>query len=91
MALLEARSYGNCLLVSDIPENVEVVQDRGGYTFQAGDVHHLREQLQWLLDHPEQIHAVRTRTSANTPHLWTWDKVGKATQEIYNTLYSNPK
>lgn len=27
-ALLEAMSYGNCCLISDIPENTEVVEDK---------------------------------------------------------------
>lgn len=32
ISLLEAMSYGNCCLVSDIPENTEVIQ-QCGYTF----------------------------------------------------------
>lgn len=35
ISLLEAMSYGNCCLVSDIPENTEVVEDQA-LTFQKG-------------------------------------------------------
>ena len=31
LSLLEAMSYGNCCLVSDIPECAEVVEDKGRY------------------------------------------------------------
>ncbi|MCP4536039.1 MAG: glycosyltransferase, partial [Chloroflexi bacterium] len=54
ISLLEALSYGNCLLVSDVPENLEAVGDVG-YSFQSGDHDALVQQMQWLLDHPDQV------------------------------------
>lgn len=41
ISLLEAMSYGNCCLVSDIPENTEVIQ-QCGYTFRKSDTADLR-------------------------------------------------
>lgn len=38
LSLLEAMSYGNCCLVSDIAECVEVVEDKG-VVFRRGDTH----------------------------------------------------
>ena len=45
MSLLEAMSYGNCCLVSDIPECAEVVEDKA-LIFKKSDVDELREKLQ---------------------------------------------
>ena len=45
MALLEAMSHGCLCLVSDIPENTDVL-DGAGLTFQAGSVQSLREALE---------------------------------------------
>ena len=45
LSLLEAMSYGNCCLVSDIPECAEVVEDKA-LIFKKSDVDDLREKLQ---------------------------------------------
>ena len=40
VALLEALSHGNSVLVSDIPENIEILEDKGslrGFTFRSGN------------------------------------------------------
>ena len=42
LSLLEAMSYGNCCLVSDIPECAEVVEDKA-LIFKKSDVDELRE------------------------------------------------
>ena len=54
MSLLEAMSYGNCCLVSDIPECAEVVEDKA-LIFKKSDVEDLREKLQDACDHPELV------------------------------------
>ena len=54
LSLLEAMSYGNCCLVSDIPECVEVVEDKA-MIFKKSDVKDLREKLQDACDHPEKV------------------------------------
>ena len=54
LSLLEAMSYGNCCLVSDIPECAEVVEDKA-LIFKKSDVEDLREKLQDACDHPEMV------------------------------------
>lgn len=39
LSLLEAMSYGNCCLVSDIPECVEVVEDKATMSVRLGIIH----------------------------------------------------
>jgi glycosyltransferase involved in cell wall biosynthesis len=48
LALLEAMSAGLCTLVSDIPENRELV-DGTGFTFKRGDVADLEHMLRFLI------------------------------------------
>lgn len=52
LSLLEAMSYGNCCLTSDIPECSEVVEDKA-LLFRKSDVSDLKEKLQNACDHPE--------------------------------------
>ena len=54
LSLLEAMSYGNCCLVSDIPECAEVVEDKA-LIFQKTNVEDLQEKLQDACDHPEMV------------------------------------
>ena len=54
MSLLEAMSYGNCCLVSDIPECTEVVEDKA-LIFKKSDVSDLWEKLQDVCNHPENV------------------------------------
>jgi glycosyltransferase involved in cell wall biosynthesis len=54
IALLEALSYGRCVLLSDIPENVEVAESNAP-SFRSRDVSDLREKLEMLLNRPDVV------------------------------------
>jgi glycosyltransferase involved in cell wall biosynthesis len=53
-SLLEAMSYGCCVLVSDTPENKEVI-GKAGFTFKAGDSEDLKNNLNFLIKHPQIV------------------------------------
>lgn len=52
LSLLEAMSYSNCCVVSDIPECADVVCDKA-VTFKKGDVSDLRDKLCELCNNRE--------------------------------------
>ena len=56
LSLLEAMSYGNCCLVSDIAECTEVVENKA-LIFKKSNVHDLRENLQEACDELEKVKA----------------------------------
>jgi len=85
ITLLEAISYGNCLLVSDIPENLEATQGASA-RFRAGSVDDLARQLQRLLDHPEEVEALRARVRAHLAAYHDWAAVAEATLAVYEEL-----
>lgn len=62
LSLLEAMSYGNCCLVSDIPECVDVVEDKA-LIFQKSDVNSLYTKLRVFL--VESILCMRTKYAEN--------------------------
>lgn len=82
MTLLEAMSYGNCCLVSDIEENMEVVREYA-VSFRKGDVENLREKLQYLLDHPMVIAQYQGRSADYICSRYNWDDVVKKTLLVY--------
>lgn len=85
IGLLEAMSFGNCCLVSDIEENTEVVEDKA-VTFKKSDVDDLRRQLEDLLEHPEQVAACKEQSSEFICRKYDWDNVTRQTIEIYRKL-----
>lgn len=83
LTLLEAMSYGDCCLVSDICENTEVVEDQA-LVFEKGNVKDLREKLQYMLDHPEDVKAYGDRSAAFICGKYCWDEVVERTVEVYH-------
>ncbi len=85
LSLLEAMSFGNCCLVSDIEENTEVVEDKA-VTFKKSDVDDLHRQLEDLLEHPEKAAAYKEQSSEFICRKYDWDNVTEQTIEIYRKL-----
>jgi len=89
VALLEALSYGNAVLVSDIPENIEVIQDEDilrGFTFRSGEVCSLENILSDLLEHPKKVEYMGKKGREMVERKYNWDKVAKETVELYKKL-----
>jgi glycosyltransferase involved in cell wall biosynthesis len=85
IALLEAMSFGNCCLTSDIAENLEVIGDCGA-TFKQGDADDLADKLQLLLSNPERCEAMGDRSRRHVLETYDWDGVTLHTEAIYYSL-----
>jgi glycosyltransferase involved in cell wall biosynthesis len=85
IALLEAMSFGNCCLTSDIPENLEVIGDEG-VTFRKGDVDDLAAKMASLLDRPERCRNLGDRARRHVLETYDWDGVTLHTEAIYYSL-----
>ena len=83
LSLLEAMSYGNCSLTSDIPECVQVTGECG-YTFKKSDVADLRDKLQILCDNPLMVEKIRTQSSDYVCKKHNWDEVVLRTVQLYS-------
>lgn len=82
LTLLEAMSYGNCCLVSDICENTEVVEDKA-LVFHKGDVQDLRRQLEYMLAHPEAVREYGKHSADYICGKYNWDEVVQETLKLY--------
>ena len=83
ISLLEAMSYGNCCLVSDIPECGEVIEDKA-ILFQRGDSESLRSKLQMLCDNEDIVKNYKLTASDFICKKYNWDRVVDKTLELYN-------
>lgn len=82
LSLLEAMSYGNCCLVSDIPECAEVVEDKA-LIFKKSDVSDLREKLQDACNHPEKVMQLKKQAADFICEKYNWDDVVEETMKLY--------
>lgn len=82
LSLLEAMSYGNCCLISDIPECAEVVEDKA-LIFKKADVKDLQSKLQDACDHSEKVDAHKKQAANFICKKYNWDEVVKETMKLY--------
>lgn len=82
LSLLEAMSYGNCCLTSDIEECSTVLEDRG-VTFKKSDVKDLTKVLQRLCDNKEEVQNYKDNAQEYILNKYNWDDVVDKTLELY--------
>ncbi len=74
LCLLEAMSYGNCCLTSDIPECANVLSGYGK-TFRKGSLESLTNELQDLLENPDEVRYLQNTSADYVIEKYNWDKV----------------
>lgn len=80
-ALLEAMSYGGCVIVNDIPEHREVIGDHGRvYAFNS--VNDLARLLQESLDGEAELDAARHEVKQYVRSRYSWDRVVRAYEHL---------
>lgn len=82
LSLLEAMSYGNCCLVSDIDECTSVVEDKG-FIFKKSDINDLKEKLQNACDSLKMVGKYKMEASEFICKKYNWDEIVKETLEVY--------
>lgn len=82
LSLLEAMSYGNCCLVSDIEECATVVDDKA-VVFQKSNVEDLKDKLQMLCDDTKMVQRYKKDASKYICEKYCWDDVVRKTIELY--------
>ena len=85
ISLIEALSFGRCVLVSDIPENMEVVED-SAVSFRTRDVEDLRAKLQLCIDHPAMVEATAQRCRTLAEERYSWPRLVEATERVYESV-----
>lgn len=82
LSLLEAMSYGNCCLTSDIAECTEVVEDRA-IIFKKSNVEDLREKLQIVCDDESLVQRYKNEAADFICKKYSWDDVTWKTVRLY--------
>lgn len=84
ISLLEAMSYGNCCLVSDIPECAEVVEDKA-LLFRRGDVRDLTEKLDLICRDKKTVFRYKRSAADYITGKYNWDETAAMTEKLYES------
>jgi glycosyltransferase involved in cell wall biosynthesis len=82
LALRQAMSFGNCCLVSDIPENLEAT-NYNGFSFKKNDVNDLMIRLDELQNKPELVNSVKKKARDYVLSNFNWDVITDQLEDLY--------
>ena len=80
ISLLEAMSYGNMCLVSNIEENTQVI-DKYGMTFEKSNVEDLKQKLEQIIQQKQLID--KQQIQDYILKKYNWDDIVKRIEELY--------
>lgn len=84
-ALLEAMSYGNCCLASDIEENLEALNGYG-YSFRNKDVNDLTVKMKHLIENPNLVNSIKEKAKEYVLKNYSWDTIATKMENFYKQL-----
>ncbi|MBT1046625.1 glycosyltransferase family 4 protein [Enterococcus faecium] len=82
LSLLEAMSYGNCCIVSNISECTEVVEDKA-MIFKKSDVSDLKIRLEEACNQSEMVKVLKNQATEFICSKYNWDKIVQETLNLY--------
>lgn len=82
IALLEALQHSLPVIASNIPENEEVLKDKGLY-FENKNSDDLADKLGYLLEQPKLLEEMAIKGKQMVRVDYNWDTIVKTTQELY--------
>lgn len=90
IAVLEAMSYGKCVLSSDIPENLELTEEHGLY-FKRSDISDLVKKLKFILTNPESVSTIGLNARTHVAKHYDWKDIAETTDYLYELVALQPR
>jgi len=87
ITLLEAMGYGNCVIYSDIPENVEAAHGFG-IQFRNRDSDDLTDKIRFALDNPSYCEEIGLKARERVQREYNWDTIVAQTESVYSSLFT---
>ena len=90
ISLLEALSYGNAVLSSNIPENTAVTEDKA-ILFEKSNILDLTEKLKMMCDNETIVQNIKKGVDELVISKYNWQDVAVKTHNLYNKVVENKK
>lgn len=85
ITVLEAMQYGNTVLVSNIPENIEAFAGNG-YMFENKNVDDLKYKLKLLIDNPKLVTETGVKAAQYVSKNYNWEDITRNTINLYTRV-----
>ncbi|MEO0095251.1 MAG: glycosyltransferase family 4 protein [candidate division WOR-3 bacterium] len=85
ITLLEAMSYGKCVIYSDIPENSEAAQGVG-LSFQNRNVDDLGDKVLYAIKNPKKLNELGEKARERIKYDYNWNDIVAKTERVYNSV-----
>ncbi|MFA6160762.1 MAG: glycosyltransferase family 4 protein [Patescibacteria group bacterium] len=82
VAILEAMASGRLVIMSDIPENLELI-DHSGIAVPVGDIQAIANAMQWTIDNDLLAEERGERARSVIAKLHSWESIAKKTEKVY--------
>ena len=81
-------SYGNCCVASDIPENLEAIEDFG-FIFKNRDSNDLQRVLARLIANPGIVESKKQPARDHVLSNYSWDTIADQMEQLYFEILKN--
>lgn len=89
LSVLEAMGYGKCVLASNIPEHMEMINSHG-LSFRLDDVDDLAKKIIMMAEAPEQTKHVGRSAAEFVQANYSWDEISARIEMLYRNLLREP-
>jgi glycosyltransferase involved in cell wall biosynthesis len=88
-ALLQAMALGKCVISTDLPETMGVVEG-AAITFQSENVADLRDKLRYALDHPDRVAEYGRLARQRVDERYNWELVSRQYEALSLKALNRP-
>jgi glycosyltransferase involved in cell wall biosynthesis len=85
LALIEAMGFGNCVIVNETPENLEVVGDCG-IIYKKNNVDDLSRKINYVIDNPGVVEEYGAKAMGRIRKYYSWDYVTREYEKLFLSL-----
>ncbi|AMQ57478.1 glycosyltransferase [Algoriphagus sanaruensis] len=87
-ALVEAMMAGIPIIASDIPMNLEAIEDKKtALVFRVQNIEELAKQIIWSIEHPEAMQNLGTQARRISEERFDIEKIAKQYEDVLKSLY----
>lgn len=91
LSMLEAMREGIPVVASNIPPHQQLIDERRGVLFQAGDLDSCTEKLDWAISHLQEMQDKAQKAKQYVNLNYNWDKITDENINLYQALYGTSK
>ncbi|WP_138501888.1 glycosyltransferase family 4 protein [Nostoc sp. PA-18-2419] len=91
LAMLEAMQEGVPVLASNIPPHQQLINNRQGMLFAAGNLDSCMRSLDWAINHPTEMAVMAQNAQKYVQLHYSWDQITSETLKLYTTILNSPE